>query len=596
MSKAAVKEEGGSGVESWCGFTMEEIAKQLETVPIRKLFPKYGYFDGDIVGFNTQTNKFRVVYEDEDEETMELAELAKYLPSATAVLAKEFLRSAVGGGSGSPAKAGGPGKRLRKLDKEEELKQASSDEVDSDVEFVPDKPKAPEVVTISDSESEWESEGTPPADSEESEWEDQGSSTKGQAKIKVGKVTIEAFCIDVDEDQHGDQGVKQEAGDNENAGHVQGGEEGAASADIRAKIRKMLKLGLHPDTPDAEAQQALKQANRFLTRYNLQQVDILPQGSEEDEEQGSLAGGMKVVKLRSKTAGRTTNAAWISRLGGVVSDCFDCCTYTTHTREGISYVFYGVATNAECAGYAFAAAFNRVSLMTANFCGEGTSKRGGAAGNGSWRAGGYGLGGYWGKGADTTVMRANYRDGLVQGLSNAVRDEKAARKRQAKEREERRRACMEAKREAKLAKARAEAAALADQDEDAPLISLVVPKKEEEKKEVSDGEDEMLDDDGFSDGEDQMEDEMGWKWRVKAERQHHQTSESQALVVLEQHCQKVAEQVLKKSKVKLRAGRPLQGTSCFDSQAFNKGKEDAKQIDIKQRGLDNKPAAKRRRG
>ena len=150
MSKAAVKEEGGSGVESWCGLTMEEIAKQLETVPIRKLFPKYGYFDGDIVGFNTQTNKFRVVYKDEDEETMELAELAKYLPSATAVLAKEFLRSAVGGGSGSPAKAGGPCKRLRKLDKEEELKQAATDEVDSDVEFVPDKPKAPEVVTISD--------------------------------------------------------------------------------------------------------------------------------------------------------------------------------------------------------------------------------------------------------------------------------------------------------------------------------------------------------------------------------------------------------------------------------------------------------------
>ena len=263
MSKAAVKEEGGSGVESWCGLTMEEIAKQLETVPIRKLFPKYGYFDGDIVGFNTQTNKFRVVYKDEDEETMELAELAKYLPSATAVLAKEFLRSAVGGGSGSHAKAGGPCKRLRKLDKEEELKQAATDEVDSDVEFVPDEPKAPEVVTISDSESEWESEGTPPADSEESEWEDQGSSTKGQAKIKVGKVTIEAFCIDVDEDQHGDQGVKQEAGDNENAGHVQGGEEGAASADIRAKIRKMLKLGLHPDTPDAEAQQALK-------RYTVQ--------------------------------------------------------------------------------------------------------------------------------------------------------------------------------------------------------------------------------------------------------------------------------------------------------------------------------------
>ena len=37
----------------------------------------------------------------------------------------------------------------------------------------------------------------------------------------------------------------------------------------------------------------------------------------------------QVVKLRSKTAGRTTvnNAAWISTLGNVVSNCFDCCYY-----------------------------------------------------------------------------------------------------------------------------------------------------------------------------------------------------------------------------------------------------------------------------
>ena len=59
----------------------------------------------------------------------------------------------------------------------------------------------------------------------------------------------------------------------------------------------------------------------------------------------------QVVKLRSKTAGRTTvnNAAWISSLGNVVSNCFDCCYYTQHDREGMSYVFYGVVTNAECA-------------------------------------------------------------------------------------------------------------------------------------------------------------------------------------------------------------------------------------------------------
>ena len=32
--------------------------------------------------------------------------------------------------------------------------------------------------------------------------------------------------------------------------------------------RKMLQLGLHADTPDAEAQQALSNANRFLTLHS----------------------------------------------------------------------------------------------------------------------------------------------------------------------------------------------------------------------------------------------------------------------------------------------------------------------------------------
>jgi len=55
----------------------------------------------------------------------------------------------------------------------------------------------------------------------------------------------------------------------------------------------MLQLGLHPDTPDTEAQQALKNANRFLTRYNLQQVDILREAEEADQD-ATLAGGVCV--------------------------------------------------------------------------------------------------------------------------------------------------------------------------------------------------------------------------------------------------------------------------------------------------------------
>jgi hypothetical protein len=90
-------------------------------------------------------------------------------------------------------------------------------------------------------------------------------------------VTIEAFCVDYDEeDINGGPGCdkpKPDAGDGGGHGGAGGaGETAIANEQVREKIRKMLKLGLHPDTPDSEAQQALKNANRFLTRYNLQQV------------------------------------------------------------------------------------------------------------------------------------------------------------------------------------------------------------------------------------------------------------------------------------------------------------------------------------
>ena len=324
------------------------------------------------------------------------------------------------------------------------------------------------------------------------------------------------------------------------------------------------------------------------------QVDILKEGQEEDSA-GTLAGGMKVVKLRSKDAGRKTvnNAAWISNLGSLVSNCFDCCYYTQHRRDGMHYVFYGVVTNAECAGYAFAAAFNRVTIMTANYCGGGDGDEA--------SQGRYGRGSCWGAGAgDTTTMRANYRDGLVEGLRVAVVEEKNQRKRKAREREDRRKAAAEAKREAKLAKARAEAASLAELDDDAPLLAAAPAKATAAEQgaggsgaaagQASDSDD--YDDD--DDGSDAADDSLDCKWRAKAERQHH-ASASNALIVLEQHCEKVAAKVLEEKQIKLRKGPRLGGTSRFDPAAFHKGQADAKHIDIKQRGIANKPANKKRR-
>ena len=264
---------------------------------------------------------------------------------------------------------------------------------------------AADVVNISDSQSDYHSDAD--GDSQDSESEDQGSSSKGLAKIKVGKVTIEAFCIDVNDEHGSDGGVKEELGRGDEAHHS---EAGVANDQVRKKIEKMLKLSLHAGTGNIEAEQALKNAKRFLTRYNLKQVDIL---KEAEDQESSLAGGMKVmlclcrcailllmhacggrktsilgncrygldcivqvVKLRTVSRKALRDAAWMELLGNVVSICFDCSYYTQYVRDGEGknqvpgkqtgnkksvqtravkktvvkcYVFYGVLTNAECA-------------------------------------------------------------------------------------------------------------------------------------------------------------------------------------------------------------------------------------------------------
>lgn len=566
---------------SWVGMAQAEVAEELCGVAVRKLFPKYGYFNGNVVGFDHENGLFTIRFEDGDEESMDLKTLALYLPTKECMKAKEFLGLSTGRGS----KGAVHRKSEEDVPGDKQKRVAEQNSSDSEVEIVPLEKKAPEVINISDSDSMHTSDEDGDYDSDESEWEETGSSTNGKAKIKVGKVTVEAFCVDVDDDGPGTGGkdLGMEKG-------AQESEAGAANEEVRSKIRKMLKLGLHPDTPDAEAQQALKNANRFLTRYNLQQVDVLREG-EENDSQGTLAGGMKVVKLRSTNAARKTvnNAAWISSLGSLVSNCFDCCYYTQHRRDGIHYVFYGVVTNAECAGYAFAAAFNRITVMTANYCGDGP-KAGHTYGRHSFG---------WGASAasETSTMRANYRDGLVEGLRKAVVEEKQERKKRAQEREERRKAAMAAKQEAKLAKARAEAASLAELDDDAPLLGAAAGKAEAESSNqgVAAGGGEASDSDGYFDSaaSGEEDNDMGSKWRAKAEKQ--QSNQSQALVVLEQECKKVADKVLEDKKIKLRKGPALGGTSRFDAEAYRKGQEDAKQIDIKQRGIANKPASKKRR-
>ena len=58
----------------------QQVAERLVGSSIRKLFPKYGYFNGVVSSFDAEAELYLVSYEDGDEEELTLKELAPYLP------------------------------------------------------------------------------------------------------------------------------------------------------------------------------------------------------------------------------------------------------------------------------------------------------------------------------------------------------------------------------------------------------------------------------------------------------------------------------------------------------------------------------------
>jgi hypothetical protein len=162
--------------DSWVGKTDAEVAKILvKRVKIRKLFTKYGYFNGEIMKFSEKTGKYSVVvseysclsdtdyrmhhdahrngatpphihnlhayvrtsihsyntclhtytlthtsihppyihtqYEDDEEETMTLTEMVQYLPKAWVQRAKEYLGLPFTSQVSPKKEAGGGGKK-----------------------------------------------------------------------------------------------------------------------------------------------------------------------------------------------------------------------------------------------------------------------------------------------------------------------------------------------------------------------------------------------------------------------------------------------------------------------------------------------------
>ncbi|XP_057874095.2 uncharacterized protein LOC131080023 [Cryptomeria japonica] len=254
-------------------------------------------------------------------------------------------------------------------------------------------------VEIHDSSSE--SEADEDSDSCYSDFEEES----GIRRIHRGNVSIEAFVVNAEEENEEEEG---DVAEGTNAGGF--AKEESVVVGVKERIRKMLELGLHPDTPDIEAQQALKNAQRLLTKHNLQQAEVM-NGALKDSE--ALAGGMRMVELRSKgkidRIGRIEQ--WVVELAHVIADNFDTQYFTrkyTRRDRPLQVIFYGIKQNADCSGFAFAATFNRITIMSANY---NPSKTAADKENKELST----------QSSYTRIARHNYKLGIVTGLRDAVK-------------------------------------------------------------------------------------------------------------------------------------------------------------------------------
>ena len=363
---------------------------------------------------------------------------------------------------------------------------------------------------------------------------------------------------------------------------------------VKARIRKMLKLGLHSETGETEAGASMRMAEKLLAKHNLQQADVL----DDDHVPEALKGGSTVVHLRSTSREHKPcqTKQWMHTLGNAVTRNFDCSYYfTAHAAPPIcDFTFYGIATNASLAAFAFAAAFNRIAILTAAHqvpTGEYEARR---------------LQGVLPptctKGAYTAAARVSYMEGLAQGLHEAVRVAKARR-----ELEQQRRLQM-----AREQASRGEAWQCSDDDDDdfgdygglcggEAAVSAVRGAGVDAldgSSGLSDGATAKLEDEvkvkvveeeptaeGTAEGvegaaQDGVKTEMSAADAVvKLER------EAKAATALVTHHENIAKDVLEHAGVKLSHRKRTYTKSVQRRESFHKGKVDSQDIDINQRSL-----------
>jgi Protein of unknown function (DUF2786) len=359
---------------------------------------------------------------------------------------------------------------------------------------------------------------------------------------------------------------------------------------VKDRIIKLLNTGFHDQSNENEAKNAMKLAQRLMHKHNLSQALLLKErqeSSNKNNQNGNdeiLKGGTVTVRIvQRKTGQPALFARWLSQLTHPITDNFEVkCYHTTARGKTCSVTFYGIYTNAQLAAYAYRVATERISQMAANYIPEKRQPPELAA---------Y----YWyntssssnNNGVSTKSARLSYAMGVVKGISTDVEKNIKLEKERLTRKLER----------ARLAVSTGEAYEESDEDDDDDKegigFSFPNPASEngQDKKPVAKVSNvDREEDDDINAATNESKDAVTQqnrkpKTHADSDRRLQELEKAQqAAIVLVDHREKIADQVLEEQGIKLSKGRRNSAIS-FDRRSYCQGIEDAKEIDINQRAI-----------
>jgi hypothetical protein len=341
---------------------------------------------------------------------------------------------------------------------------------------------------------------------------------------------------------------------------VDGAGKKKAEQDVKHRIIKLLNTGFHDQSNEHEAKNAMKLAQKLMRKHNLSQALLLKEreakNSQNAQDEEVLKGGMvRVSIINRKTRKVAVFAQWIARLTLPILKNFGVHGYTS-TRRGVrcDVVFFGIYTNAQLAGYAFKVAIERIAQMMAEYQPQK-----------DWRD------------ISTKSSRLSYAIGIARGISEDVEKNLETEEEQRKRKLER----------ARLAGSKGEAYAESDDedfgiDNEGPGIYVT----NEEVGSNNDVSRNSLPPNHISSSEAKPDPQPRSLSGIDLEnRVEELEKEEQAALVLVDYNEKVAKEVLKEHNIELSAVRRQSSAINFDNRSYEKGIEDAKEIDINQRAI-----------